>query len=348
VTGTNSDARSSSIATIERLRITIDSVLQDYIGDEPYALLDFPNYANVGDSAIWAGELVYLRRRCQRDPSYVCAHNADWAALAQALPNGPILLSGGGNFGDIWPSMQYFREEVLDRNPGRTVIQLPQSIQFNDQSNLRQTAKAIARHKSFVLLVRDQASYVLATSNFDCDVRLCPDMAFCLDRLARRRDPTHSLVLLLRTDKEAISETSWSALKLPDDAVVDDWLSEPPNTDRRAKFLWGVEMLKSLDLRQLSPMARRVRYYDQLADLRIRRGVAVLSQGRQLITDRLHGHIIGTLLDLPQVVLDNSYGKINRFMDTWQSDWTGVRRAANLSVALNEILLSRGRPAHLR
>jgi exopolysaccharide biosynthesis predicted pyruvyltransferase EpsI len=336
------------MAAIERLRITIDSVLKDYIGDEPYALLDFPNHTNVGDSAIWAGELVYLRRRCQRDPNYVCAHDADWAALAKALPNGPILLHGGGNFGDIWPSMQQFREEVLDRNPGRTVIQLPQSIQFNDPSNLRQAAKAIARHKSFVLLVRDQASYDLAASNFDCVVRLCPDMAFRLGGIARPRDPTHSLVFLLRTDKEAISGNSWSALKLPDDAVVDDWLSEPPNTERRAKLRWGFETLKSLDLRRLSPMARRVRYYDQLAGLRIRRGVAVLSQGRRLVTDRLHGHIIGTLLGLPQIVLDNNYGKISRFIDTWRSDWTGVRRAGDLSAALNEILLPRGLSANLQ
>jgi len=93
-------------------------------------------------------------------------------------------------------------------------------------------------------------------------------------------------------------------------------------------------MLTSLDSGVLNPMARRVRYYDQLVNLRIRRGVSLISRGRQLISDRLHAHIIGTLLDEPQVLLDNNYGKISRFIDTWQSDWTGVRRAADLSVAL--------------
>lgn len=328
----------SNIVMIERLQKSIDSALQDHIGDEPYALLDFPDHTNVGDSAIWAGEMTYLRRRCRRDPSYVCAHNVDWTALAKALPNGPILLHGGGNFGDIWPTYQHFREDVLDRNPDRTVIQLPQSIQFDDPTNLRRAAKAIARHKSFVLLVRDQASYDLAINNFDCVVKLCPDMAFCLGPIVPPRSPTSSYVFLLRTDKEATAEDARSTFTLPDDAVVCDWLLEPPNTRRRAKLLWGLAALKSGDLRQLDPMARRISYYDHLTDLRIGRGVAILSQGRELICDRLHAHIIGTLLDLPQIVLDNNYGKISRFMDTWQSDWAGIRRAASLSVALEEIV----------
>ena len=30
--------------------------LEPFTLDEPYALVDFPNHANVGDSAIWLGE----------------------------------------------------------------------------------------------------------------------------------------------------------------------------------------------------------------------------------------------------------------------------------------------------
>jgi exopolysaccharide biosynthesis predicted pyruvyltransferase EpsI len=342
VADTRSGTGSSSFAVIERLRKQIDSALQDLIHDEPYALLDFPYHTNVGDSAIWAGELAYLRGRFKRDPGYVGTHHEDWPALAKAVPNGPILLHGGGNFGDVWPTMQRFREEVLKQHPGRKVIQLPQSIQFDDSAGLRRAAKAVARHKSFVLLVRDQASYDLARNNFDCVVRLCPDMAFCLGPIARPSNPTHSSVLLLRTDKEATDGDRLSSLKLPPEVIVDDWLSEPADTERRAKIRWGVGMLKSLDLRQLGPMARRISYYDHLANLRIRRGIAQISKGRLLVSDRLHAHIIGTLLDLPQIVLDNNYGKIKRFMDTWQTDWSGVRRAASLSAALEETLI-RGR-----
>jgi pyruvyl transferase EpsO len=334
----NIGAHSSSVAVIERLQSIINSVLHDYRSDSPYALLDFPNHQNVGDSAIWAGEMAYLRRHWRRDPSYVCERdNIDWTALTRAVPSGPILIQGGGNFGDIWPAHQYFREEVLTRYPGRTVIQLPQSLQFNDPSSLRRTAQVIARHKSFVLLVRDQASYDLASDNFECLVRLCPDMAFCLGQLARPIRPTHSFVFLLRTDKEAASTSEREPLKAASDALVEDWPSETAYTYRRAKMMSWLGALASLDRRQLSPMAWRLRYYDQLANLRIGRGMTLISRGRQLISDRLHAHIIGTLLDVPQVMLDNNYGKIGRFINTWKSDWTGVRRAVDLSGALEKI-----------
>ena len=333
--GVAAEGPPTNIAVINRLQAVIHSVLSDYLTDTPYALLDFPYHTNVGDLAIWAGEMAYLRRYWRRDPSYVCHHNVDWKALADAVGQGPILLHGGGNFGDIWPAYHQFREAVLDHFPGHTIVQLPQSIQFDDPALLGRTAQVIARHKSFVLLVRDQASYELANSQFDCTVRLCPDMAFCLGPMVRPGPPVRSLVMLLRSDKEAASTAERSSVEIPPDALVVDWLQEPHHTHRRARIRSWVGMMASLNPRRLGPMARRVGLYDQLAALRIRRGLSLLSQGRQIISDRLHVHILSTLLGIPHIVLDNSYGKTSRYISTWQSDWVGVERAADLAAALS-------------
>jgi exopolysaccharide biosynthesis predicted pyruvyltransferase EpsI len=43
-------------------------------------------------------------------------------------PDDPILLHGGGNFGDVWPGFQRFREQVIRESPNRRIIQLPQTI----------------------------------------------------------------------------------------------------------------------------------------------------------------------------------------------------------------------------
>jgi exopolysaccharide biosynthesis predicted pyruvyltransferase EpsI len=320
---------------VERLRKIIHSVLETYITDKHYALLDFPNHSNVGDSAIWAGERAYFKQYWGRDPSYVCEHDLDCQTLADAIGDGPILLHGGGNFGDVWPYMHQFRETVLDRFRGHTMIQLPQSIQFEDATSLRRTAELIARHGAFVLLVRDQSSYELAISNFDCAVRLCPDMAFCLGAMSRSRHVAADqlAVALLRTDREAVSSYPGPAPNRR--VIVSDWMKEPMDTASRARFRSRIGTLTSLDPRQFALMARRIRYYDELAAMRIRRGIDLLSRGRQLISDRLHVHILGTLLDIPQIMLDNNYGKINRFMETWNTDWIGVRRALDLDTALN-------------
>jgi pyruvyl transferase EpsO len=43
----------------------------------------------------------------------------------------------------------------------------------------------------------------------------------------------------------------------------------------------------------------------------------LLSRGRVVITDRLHGHVLATLLGLPHCVMDSQYGKVRALWDTW-------------------------------
>jgi pyruvyl transferase EpsO len=38
-----------------------------------------------------------------------------------------------------------------------------------------------------------------------------------------------------------------------------------------------------------------------------------------VITDRLHAHILSLLLGIPNIILDNSYGKVRDFHETWTS-----------------------------
>jgi pyruvyl transferase EpsO len=85
-----------------------------------------------------------------------------------------------------------------------------------------------------------------------------------------------------------------------------------------------------------SRFARTRARYETYAWNRFRRGVGILSQGKVVITDRLHGHIISTLLDIPHVVLDNSYGKLSGFISAWTSDYAGLRCAATMDDAVAE------------
>lgn len=76
-----------------------------------------------------------------------------------------------------------------------------------------------------------------------------------------------------------------------------------------------------------SRTARRQARYKAYALHRYRRCVRILSQGRAVISDRLHAHIIATLLDLPHVVLDNSYGKLSSFVASWTRTLRSARCA---------------------
>ena len=171
---------------------------------EAYALLDFPHHTNVGDSAIWLGELALCRALGARSLRYTCDyHTYSRAELATRVGRGTILLSGGGNFGDLYPHHQKLREEVLQSFPHNRIIQLPQTLHFRSGETLERAARICDAHADFTLLVRDQASLATAKRTFRSRVALCPDMGFWLESVPRpARDP-RGIVFLKRRDREA-------------------------------------------------------------------------------------------------------------------------------------------------
>ena len=60
--------------------------LEPFTLDEPYALVDFPNHANVGDSAIWAGEMAYFRRHAPRPPDQVWKRSLHSGGVSATSP----------------------------------------------------------------------------------------------------------------------------------------------------------------------------------------------------------------------------------------------------------------------
>lgn len=289
-----------------------------------FALLDFPNHANVGDSAIWLGELELLKTLSGTTPGYVCAFdNFNEDAMRVAVPEGTVFLHGGGNFGDIWNHHQTFRENVITRLHDRPIVQLPQSIHYGDAARIGQTARVIAAHPNFTLLVRDIPSLELARHHFDCAVELCPDSAFAM---GKRRGPAPSIDVLamLRTDKERTSTGD-----LPNHITVEDWLIDDTAIVRRAKAGGVMRAWTSL-----SPASARASAYEAAARHRVERGFRQLSRGRAIITDRLHVHILSLLLGRPHAVLDNHYGKIARFLDTFTHGSPLVHRADGMDDAL--------------
>jgi pyruvyl transferase EpsO len=275
-----------------------------------FVLIDFPNHSNIGDSAIWAGEMAYFDSiGCA--PAYVCDHlDVDWPTLDRHVASGAtIVIHGGGNFGDLWPDQHGFREEVLARYPRQRVIQMPQSVHFRDAASWRRTAEIVRRHGDFVFLVRDWKSLALA-EKMGCEVRLCPDMAFCLGAVDSGAEPRSDLVVLLRTDHEGVGIQPEEVSIARSVGRVVDWVDEP------AVFRAHNRLSRLLHL--LAPTrGAKVEHYRTLAGRRVDRGLRLLASGRAVVTDRLHGHILSLLLGQPSYVLDNSYGKLRTFIDTW-------------------------------
>lgn len=285
------------------------------------ALVGFPAHENVGDSAIWLGTTSALDRL-----GITLVYACDWRTyreqeLRSALRSGDtILVSGGGNFGDLWPGEQELREKVLADFPEQPTVQLPQSIRFDREENLARTRRLLEAHHDVVLVVRDVQSLELARGEFDVPVQLWPDACFGLGPLPRPHLVDHDAAVIKRHDKESL----YDALPpLPFSAVTGDWLRPLPGEDAGAldgaRHAHQVASDALLEEEPRSPAVLNAwrRTLDPLAAARLRRGCSFLSRGSVVLTDRLHAHLLSMLLGIPHVVLDNSYGKIRSAYDTW-------------------------------
>lgn len=298
---------------ISSLCKSIDTSLRPHVPQHgKIALLDFPTYANVGDSAIWLGQIKYFLGNHRISPRYVSSqYDFDIGAIHDAIgDDGVIFISGGGNFGDLWPNHQLFKEYIIRKFPANKIVQLPQSIHFDSSIALKRTAEIIDAHPDFTLLVRDAASFKIAQDNFKCKIELCPDMAFCLGAIERIAAPVQPLVMLMRTDKEKAA-----LMPIDSGASAIDWLED--DIDIHPSLFGRIQKRFHTFLLALNKNEERSIDYQRLANSRLNRGVHILSQGEKVTTDRLHAYILCLLLDIPCMALDNSYGKISNFINTW-------------------------------
>jgi exopolysaccharide biosynthesis predicted pyruvyltransferase EpsI len=309
-------------ALVERLGVGVRAALAEIVSPgEPVALLDFPNHDNVGDAAIWLGELAWLRA-AGHELAYASDHTGfSEPELRRRLPRGTILLHGGGNFGDLWPVYQRFREHVLATFPSHRIVQLPQTVHYRDSHAVERTAGLIAGHPDFTLCVRDSLSEEIGREQLGARTAVVCDMAFALGPL-RPGPARHDVLCLLRTDQERVEG------RPPPDGVRMDWPEQGPRWRALKQATRVTGKLGSLAppiARATAPMLADA--YERLARERLHAGLQVIGAGERLVTDRLHGHIIGLLAGVPQVLLDNSYGKLRGFWEAW------THEAATTSIA---------------
>lgn len=311
---------------VEMLRRRVEETLRPLVSSrDNVALIDFPNTANVGDSAIYLGELACLASLGVPRPRFICdLLTYDRAELAGRIgSSGVILFAGGGSFGDVWPAAQELREDIVRSFPGNPIIQLPQTIYFERVDSLRRARTVYNAHPNLTVLARDQRSLEIAIREFRARSLLCPDVAFALGPLARPRPAARPVLWLLRTDKETRGEGP----PLSDEPPV-DWLDEPFMLLRELSYrLMGATRRRGLG-RFARPLLTRV--YAPLARQRLRRGLEMLASAEVVITDRMHGHILCLLLGIPHVLLDNNYGKLSSFYETWTAEVDTVRWAGSL------------------
>lgn len=330
---------------ISALRADVRAAVAAALGGARRAILfGFPDHGNVGDSMIWLAQDRLLRRLgvSVLVPGDDAAGTRRVRALA-ARPDTAVVLSGGGNIGDLWPREQEIRERVLQLHADSRIVQLPQSLHFTDRGNAERFAALCRRCRSLYLLARDQQSRDRLLALLPgAAVELAPDVSFCLPTapLHARRRPVVEHLFLLRTDVERHVRQKRS----PGQQLPVDWTRETRTPLQLfCRALHAAERgVPALSL--LVPASLRAAVYRRCAVIRVRRGVRLLSSASRVTTDRLHAHLLSLLLGIPHALLDNSYGKNLAFVEAWTAGIATVppARYNEAGIAMTRYLSMKG------
>ncbi|XP_012943188.1 uncharacterized protein LOC101863844 [Aplysia californica] len=297
------------------------NLLSDIIGSASHVMLmEIATYENKGDPAIATGEVMLLRKLNKTVVYYCETHTCTNGNLNYALKIDSryaagdlvVLMQGGGNLVG-YQSNDVVRRRVLERFPHRKLVLLSQSIWIHpkNHAHLQECRKIYSNRPNLIMLLRDRQSFALARQHFNgTRLVLAPDMAFGIGLIPRQLPPTLDIVWLRRDDHES---TRYELPPFPDDLAihvgdyVHDWNSNRGHTDMETSFLIASA------------------------------GLQYLQRGRVVITDRLHGHILSTLLDIPHVLIDNPpYFKLSSFHRSWTQALTNTAMVTTGHQALAE------------
>ncbi|CAM3556353.1 polysaccharide pyruvyl transferase family protein [Marinicrinis lubricantis] len=280
-------------------------------GSEIY-LLDYPVYGNGGDMLIWKGtEAFFKEHQIKIRKRYSVKDFPQQHHLA--IPEHVIIvLHGGGNFGDLYLPHQQLREYVVQHYPRNRIVILPQTIYYKDERNYDRTAEIFNKHFDLHLYLRDENCYTLAKSKLSsCHLYLMPDMAHQLWPIKSSHHVIKDTLYFLRTDIETNQRQQAGSNTPQGNSCVKDWDTLFNKLER--KFI----RLFSLVYGRLSGKLPMRWMWSKYTDYLMKKTIREFSSYESIQTSRLHGHILSCLLDKPNTLIDNSYGKNKSYYDAW-------------------------------
>jgi pyruvyl transferase EpsO len=299
-----------NVHPMEELKNQLRQILKVIPSGASIYYIDYPVYNNGGDLLIMKGAEAFFK---DNDIRVQARYNVLDFPDKLIIPQDQIIvLQGGGNFGDLYPVHQKLREKIVASYPKHRIVLLPQTIFFKEEEEYNRTARLFNAHKDIHLFVRDTLSCDMASQKFhECSVYLAPDMAHQLWPIVKNSKPSKEMLYFFRTDIEITSEQEELEWNGCGDYL--DWASLYNRVEKKSINLI-VRMMKK-GMKPLLMQAIWSKYSDYLVDKAVKR----FSEYRNVQTSRLHGHILSCLMDKPNTLLDNSYGKNSNYYHTWTS-----------------------------
>ncbi|MBY5851981.1 polysaccharide pyruvyl transferase family protein [Rhizobium ruizarguesonis] len=319
---------------IRRQKEKLIEIVRKFVSrGQPYVIMNFPSNKDPGHHASWLGLSMVLREVTGRLPVLTGSTSKSIDEIKSTPGDAPIFICGGIDFGDARTGRDDVRYRLMWKYPDRTIIQMPQTIHFANESLKEYAKRTIGRHRNFFCMTRDDQSFELAKANFDCDVEAGPDTAFGMGTLKRfEADPLRVLYVMQPRGEDDVDIAKARAIA---DGPLTNWVNGPNSLSRMRKS----SVVKSALRHGFSRTEMMAEHREDVAARYVEYGVKILSGAQRIITNHLHGHILCLLLNKPHIAAAREGSNLHDVIDSQTGDSPLVEKATNA----NELLVAMSR-----
>ena len=282
-------------------------------------LIGTPVHSNLGDHLIAKECIIFLKKRYSsviEVPEFVYELFPNKVVINE---DDDIFIVGGGWMGDLYED-ECVVEDIIERFPNNAITILPQTVYFDkgNYSSVKQLKGVLKRAKNITFCLREEQSYNFCIANFsmpNIKILLKPDMALlALNNIMKNNNRSNIIYLSFRNDVE----------KNINIADIDRIKNLPQFLDY--SFFETSTVIK----KKIVSINKR--------DKEIESMINQLSNGKLVITDRLHTMVFALLAGTPCIIYDNLTHKVEGVYKTWLKDMPGLIYMDQNSISLAETI----------
>lgn len=225
-------------------------------------------------------------------------------------PSDIVMVSGGGNLGNLYDFSENNRKNVIRNFPENKIISFPQSMYYTKdiegEERLVEDSSFYSESPNFILTARESLSYKNMKENFTNKILFCPDIVLSLK--TPDVSPTRkNVIAIMRNDVERLQD------------------------DKKNELLKQVKekyQVKFSDNNIPNPRIVKKKHRQEVVFKRL----LEIKKSEFIITDRLHGMLFSAITRTPCVVFNNSNNKVKFSYLNWLKSDPLIFYAENKSV----------------
>lgn len=287
-------------------KIEIKKFLKLYKNKKKILLFLTPEYANLGDHAITLAIIELLKEKYKDNLILEFTfgrYKRNKKVINELInQNDIIILSGGGNFGNLYMEAENMRRSIIEKFKYNKIISMPQSITYtNDEKGrkeLEKSKKIFEKHLDLNIIARDKKSYEYGKQYFTSNnIFLAPDSVLYWEDKIKINKIREGIILTLRSDKEKV-------LSNDKRQIILNYLAE-----KQISYTFNDTLL-------IYHMNRETREYE------VKNMLRKISSAKLNITDRFHGVIFSVITNTPVIVFKSLDHKIEEGVKWFKHlDW---------------------------